>query len=382
MYKIMISVGEASGDMHGASVAGALKKIMPDIEIFGMGGRNMRAAGIDIVYDIADLGVIGLVEVLKNLRKLFRLRDALAALMDERKPDVLVVIDYPGFNMKLAKVAKRRGIPVVSYISPSVWAWGKGRAKEVAETVQKVAAIFPFEAKAYREAGADVAFVGHPLLDIVKPSMTKEEAYTYFGAEATRPIVLLMPGSRLQEITNLLPEMLVAAQKIVEVSPHCQFFLPLASTISREMIEEILSRYKVTVHLTFAYNYDLMNIAQVAIAASGTATLETSLMNLPTVIIYKVAAATYFFGKFLVKIPYIGLPNIVAGRKVVPELLQGAAQADNIARETLRILTNQETRDRILNDLAEVRQQLGSAGAVDRVARVILDVAKHCEGQR
>lgn len=380
MCKIMISVGEASGDMHGASVASALKNIMPDIEIFGMGGQNMRAAGVDIVYDIADLGVIGLVEVLKNLRKLFRLRDQLSALMDERKPDALVVIDYPGFNMRLAKVARQKGIPVISYISPSAWAWGKGRAKEVAETVQKVAAIFPFEAEVYREAGADVTFVGHPLVDIVKPSMSRQEAYQYFGADPANPVVLLMPGSRLQEITNLLPEMLKSAEKIVEVVPDCQFFLPVASTISRETLQDILSQYKVRVNLTCDRNYDLMNIAQVAIAASGTATLETSLMNVPTVIIYKVAALTYFLGKFLVKIPYIGLPNIVAGRKVVPELIQSAAQADNISQESLKILTNQTERDRILKDLAEIRQKLGSTGAIGKVAQVILQVAKHCEG--
>ncbi|EAX46456.1 lipid-A-disaccharide synthase [Thermosinus carboxydivorans Nor1] len=380
MYKVMLSVGEASGDLHGASLAAALKTLCPDIKLIGMGGQAMRAAGVDIIYDIADLGVIGLVEVLKNLRKLFKLRDFLADYMERERPDVLVVIDYPGFNMRLAKIAKAKGIPVVSYISPSAWAWGRGRAKEVAEVVERVAAIFPFEAEVYREAGANVTFVGHPLLDVVKPSMTKDEAYAYFGADPERPLVLLMPGSRQQEIANLLPVMLAAGEKIAARIADCQFFLPVASTISREMLQNIIGNYKLPVKLTTDRNYDLMNIAQVAIAASGTATLETALMGVPTVIIYKVAALTYFLGKFLVKIPYIGLPNIIAGRQVVPELLQDAANPDNVAREALALLMGGARRDQMLRDLTEVRAKLGEAGAVQRVARVVLEVAANNTG--
>ncbi|HEY3423992.1 MAG TPA: lipid-A-disaccharide synthase [Negativicutes bacterium] len=382
MVKIMFSAGEASGDLHGGSVAAALKAIQPDIVMLGMGGQAMRAAGVDIVYDIAELGVIGLVEIIKNLPRLFRLRDQLAEIMERERPDVLVVIDYPGFNMRLAKIAKRKGIPIVSYISPSAWAWGNGRAKEVAETVAKVAAIFPFEAEVYQEAGADVTFVGHPLLDIVRPVMDKPEAYRHFNADSARPLVLLLPGSRRQEIDNLLPVMLAAAEKIVEKVPDCQFYLPLASTISREMLHNIISNYKIPVTLTEGNSYDLMNIADVAIAASGTVTLEASLLQLPTVIIYKVAALTYFFGKFMVKIPYISLPNIIAGRKIVPELLQSDANPGNIAAETTTILTDATVRARTLLDLAEVKAKLGQPGAVHRVAEVILAVAQNSGGEK
>ncbi|HMM20924.1 MAG TPA: lipid-A-disaccharide synthase [Selenomonadales bacterium] len=380
MYKVMISVGEASGDLHGASVAAALRAADPDLRIFGMGGAMMRSAGVDIVYDIAELGVMGLVEIVKSLPKLFRLRDRLREVMIRERPDVLVVIDYPGFNMRLAKVAKELGIPVVSYISPSAWAWGRGRAKEVAETVDRVAAIFPFEADVYREAGANVTFVGHPLIDIVKPTLTKEEAYAHFQADPARPLVLLMPGSRRQEIEELLPHMLAAAEKIQNTIPECQFFIPVASTISREMLQSIISGYQVRVELTSGQVYDLMQIADLAVAASGTATLETSLLNLPTIIIYKVVPLTYWLGKFLVKIPHIGLPNIIAGRAVVPELLQGEANADNIARQAIDILGNPARREKILADLAEVRQKLGESGAVGRVARVILEVAEANHG--
>lgn len=377
MHKIMISVGEASGDLNGASVASALTACEPDVRIFGMGGNMMRAAGVEIVYDIADLGVMGLVEVVRSLPKLFRLRAFLTDIMRREKPDVLVVIDYPGFNMRLAKIAKKLGIPVVSYISPSAWAWGRGRAKEVARTVARVAAILPFEADIYREAGANVTFVGHPLLDIVKPTLTKEEAYRHFGADPARPVVLLMPGSRRQEIDKLLPEMLAAAEKITEKVADCQFFLPVASTISREVLQNIISRHKVPVVLTAGNTYDLMTIGNVAIAASGTATLETSLLGLPTVIIYKVAAVTYCLGKLLVKIPHIGLPNIIVGRQVIPELLQDEASAVNIANEAVDILTNSARRQKVATDLAEVRSKLGECGAVGRVARAILEVADH-----
>ncbi len=380
MYKIFISAGEASGDLNGASVAAALRNIRPDIRLSGMGGDMMRAAGVEIVYDIADLGVMGIVEIAKSLPKLFRLRDFLADWLARERPDVLVVIDYPGFNTRLAKVAKRLGIPVISYISPSAWAWGRGRAKEVAETVTKVAAIFPFEADVYRQAGADVVFVGHPLLDIVKPSLPKDEAYRLFGADPARPVVLLMPGSRRQEIDKLLPVMLAAMEKVAESVPDCQIFLPVASTISREILQNIIDGYKLEVRLTAGNNYDLMNIATVAIAASGTATLEAAIMGLPTVIVYKVAALTYLLGKMLVKIPHIGLPNIVAGRRIVPELLQGEATAANIAREALPIVTDPAVHGRMAADLADVRQKLGESGAVGRVAQVILEVAARGHG--
>lgn len=373
--KIMISVGEASGDLHGASVANALKQLRPEIELVGMGGQAMRTAGVEIIYDIADLGVIGIVEVIKNLRRLFRLRDFLADYMRANRPDALVIIDYPGFNVRLAKVAKKLGIPVISYISPSAWAWGRGRAKEVAETVQRVAAIFPFEADVYREAGANVTFVGHPLLDIVKPNMERSAAFDYFGASPDFPRVLLMPGSRKQEILNLLPDMLAAAEKITQQVPGCQFFLPVASTISREMLRTLLDKYNVHVTLTNDQTYDLMNICDVAVAASGTATLETSLLKVPTVIIYRVATLTYLIGKQLVKIPDIGLPNIVAGRRIVPELLQDDVNPEAIAAETVRLLIDGEARRQVLADLEEVHTKLGETGAVNRVAEVILEVA-------
>ncbi|EGO62935.1 lipid-A-disaccharide synthase [Acetonema longum] len=376
MLNIMLSAGEASGDLHGAAVARALKTIAPDCRLFGMGGKHMREAGVEILYDIADLGVIGVVEVIRSLPRLFRLRDQLAAAMDERRPDALVVIDYPGFNMRLAKVAKEKGIPIISYISPSAWAWGKGRAREVAQTVSKVAAIFPFEADVYREVGADVEFVGHPLLDIVRPSMPKEEAYRYFDADSGKPVVLLLPGSRRQEIENLLPLMLEAATIVSQTVSGVQYYLPVAATIPEDMIKRMLAQYSLNVKTIRDNIYDLMQISQAAIAASGTVTLEAALMNVPSVIIYRLNFLTYWLGKWLVKIPHIGLPNIIAGRQVIPELVQDAARPEEIAAQLQPLLADGEKRTQVLADLALVRQKLGERGAVERVAQTVLTVAR------
>lgn len=381
MTKVMISTGEASGEMHGAKLAKALWEIEPDCQIFGMGGQTMAAAGVELVQDIADLGVIGLIEVLKNLPRLFALKDRLVQIMMEERPDVLVVIDYPEFNVRLAKEAYKRGIPVVFFISPSAWAWRKGRARDVAKIASRVAAIFPFEAKVYEEASAPVTFVGHPLLDIVQPSMTVEESRRYFEAADDKPVVLLMPGSREQEVLGLLPALLDGAKIIQETLPDSQFYIPLASTISRSMIEEVLEAYELPAQITTGYTYDLMQIGHVALAASGTATLETAIMNLPTVLVYRVNPITYFLGKFLVKIPHVGLPNIVAGRKVIPELLQEQVQGEAIAKEALNILTNPQVYSTMKQDLAEVRRMLGEGGAVTRTAQVVLEVAREKRGQ-
>ncbi len=373
--KIMISAGEASGDLHGASVAAALKEIAPSVEVFGMGGSAMAQAGVEILYDIADLGVMGLVEVLRNLPKLFRVRALLKRAMQKRRPDVLVVIDYPGFNVRLAKIAKQLGIPVVFYISPSVWAWGAGRAKEVAELASRVAAIFPFEAEAYRKAGAQVTFVGHPLLDIVKTERSRESIRFEYGVDEAETAILLLPGSRKQEIEKLLPSMLDAAEELQRRPGNCRFFLPVAPTIPRAMLESQLEGRSIAVTLTDGRTYDLMKMADAAIAASGTVTLEAALLGLPCVVIYKMATVTYWLGKRLVRIPHISLPNIVAGRKVIPELLQEAVCGSVIAQEINKML-QPENRRRLAQDMAEVRDKLGEPGAVKRVAEEIAAVAE------
>jgi lipid-A-disaccharide synthase len=374
-YKIMMVSGEASGDLHGASVAKELKDLQPDIRIYGVGGQAMTAAGVDILYDIKELGVVGFVEVVKKYPHLLGVFNKLVEVLKTDRPDVLVLIDYPGFNMRLARAAKDLGIKVVYYINPSAWAWARGRAKKIAETVERVAAIFPFEAEVYTEAGANVTFVGHPLLDIVKPSMERAAAYIYFQADSNRPIITLMPGSRKQEIENLLPDMLKAVEILKQAHPTIQCYLPLASTIACDTIEAMLKQYNVNVQITQGHTYDLMGISTFIIAASGTATLEAALMGAPTIIVYRLAPLTWILGKLLVKIPYVGLPNIVAGKRIVPELLQSDVEANNIANIAQKWLDHPENLDMIQEDLRMMKTKLGEPGAVRRVAEVVLEVA-------
>lgn len=374
--KIMFSAGEASGDTHAASVAKALRELDPSVTMLGMGGQLMAKEGVRIVYDIKDLGVIGIVEIIKALPKFFKLRTYLKQIMIHEKPDLLVCVDYPGFNMKLAKVAHDLGIPVIYYIAPTIWAWHKSRGKDIKKYVTKVASIFPFEAKAYEDFACDVEFVGHPLLDIVKAEFSKEEAYSYFGASPQNKNILLMPGSRKQEVASLLDIMMDGAKDLQADMPNLAFFLPRAHTISREDLENILAKYPIPVTITEGHTYDLMQICDVCLAASGTATLETALMELPTVLLYRLSPLTYGLGKLLVDLEFVGLPNIVAGKQVIPELLQGDVTSSNIVKEVKPMLNDAQYRTEMIHNLKNVKTALGGPGAVKRVAQLIRQVAQ------
>ncbi len=374
--KIMFSAGEASGDMHAAAVAAEIRRLCPDAELFGMGGASMARAGVRILYDIKDLGIIGVVEVIRHLPLFFRLRDLLREAMEREKPDVLVCVDYPGFNMKIAHLAKTMGIPVVYYIAPTIWAWNKSRAKPIARDVAQVASIFPFEAEAYRRAGARVTFVGHPLADVVKPSMTEDEALTHFGADRDARRVLLMPGSRKNEVAGLLPVMLEAARRLHR-DMKCQFFLPRAETIPREMLDGMLADApELSVKVTEGRQYDLMQICHVCAASSGTATLETALMDLPTVLTYRLAPVTWMLAKLLVHVKYAGLPNLLLDREVTPELLQDRVTGGNIYTILHTWLTDENARQANIQGLREVRTALGEGGAVRRTAELVLRTAE------
>lgn len=373
--KIMFSAGEASGDTHGAGVAKAIKDLYPEADLFGMGGALMERAGVRIIYDIKNLGYIGIVEVIKHLPSFFALRDYLRKMMLAEKPDVLVCIDYPGFNMKLAKVAHELGIPVVYYIAPTIWAWHRSRGKTIAKYVTKVASIFPFEAQAYQAFNVDVEFVGHPLVDLVKPTMTKEETRQYFHMEADKHHILLMPGSRKQEVLGLLDRMLGAAEQLQAIYGNLAFWLPKAQTIDRDALDAIINKHSVKVTITEDHTYDLMQVCHSCIAASGTATLETALMELPTVLLYRLSPITFALGKVLVKIPHVGLPNIVAGRQVIPELLQDEVTPLNICKTMRPLLDDAVYYQTMKQDLHDVKVALGDAGAVKRVAQVIISTA-------
>ena len=375
MAKILISAGEASGDIHAAAVTAALKKIDSSTEVFGMGGDNLRAAGGEVLFDIKDHGVMGFVEVIKKLPDLFKLRSDFAKVMDERKPDCLLVVDYPGFNMKLAKLAHDKGIPVVSYIAPSAWAWNKGRAKNVAKIVDKVACIFPFEYDVYKEAGAPVEFVGHPLLDIVHPELEQAAAAAWAGKEPGRPLVLLMPGSRLMEIEKMLPNLLAGAKLLQKQMPEVQFAMPRAGTIPLELLQSKIKASGLEIKITEGHNYDLFSVADLALATSGTVTLEAALCGLPSIIVYRTSALNAFIARRVINIPNIGLPNIVAGRQILPELLQEDFTPEKLAATAVELL-QPERRTQLVADLAFMKQRLGEPGAVGRVAQLILRIAE------
>lgn len=375
MARILISAGEASGDIHAAAVTAALKQLDSGTEVFGMGGDALRAAGGEVLFDIKEHGVMGFIEVIKKLPALFRLRRDFARVMDERRPDALVIVDYPGFNMKLAKVAKEKGIPVISYIAPSAWAWNKGRAKSVARLVNAVACIFPFEYDVYKEAGAPAVFVGHPLLDIVKPSLPRAEAETLAGKREGRRLILLLPGSRLMEIEKMLPDLLAAAKILQQLLPDVDFALPRAGTIPAELLERQIAAAGVPVKVTEGNNYDIFSVADLALATSGTVTLEAALCGLGSVIVYRTSVISAFIARLVLNIPDIGLPNIVAGRRILPELLQEDFTPQKVAQAALELLAPERSA-LLRQDLLCVKARLGEPGAVRRVAELILKISE------
>ena len=372
----MMSAGEASGDIHGASLAREIKKFSPSIEIFGMGGDEMQAAGVRLVRHYKDYNVMGVLEVLKNLRKILKLLDDLTNIVRTEKPDLLVLIDYPDFNWRLAKRVKEFGTKILSYIPPSAWAWRKSRAADCAKIADEFIAIFPFELPPYEKAGAKISFLGNPLVDAVKPSMTFENAQKFFNVKPYEHVILLMPGSRRQEIKLLLPEMLKAAE-VLSASRPAKFFLPVADNVDESEIKRQVNAAKVEVTFTKKFRYDLMRIADAAMATSGTVVLEAALLNLPCVVLYKMARLNYFIGKLLVDIENFSLPNILAGKKIQPELLQDEVTTERICAEILKLYRGESHREKIIEDLQAACAKLGGSGAVERVAKKILEVAQN-----
>ena len=374
--KIMLSAGEASGDLHGANLAEALKAVDSQVELIGMGGEQMRKAGVRIVYDIKNLGVIGIGEIIKKIPFFYKLRTFLVNTMKEEKPDALVCIDYPGFNMKLIEKAKEAGIPVIYYILPTIWAWHKSRGNVIAEYTDLAVSLFPFEAEMYKKMGTNVVYGGHPLLDTVKPSMSKDEAYSFFGLQQGKKTVLFMPGSRVQEVQSLYGKMLAAGKLLQDKVEGLQFMVPKASTIDRHMLEEAAREANLEVHIGEERVYDMMNIADAAICASGTATLETALMGVPTLLVYRVNALTYWLSKILVHLDSIGLPNIISGHRIMPELWQDEVTPENIEAAVLPWLVDAAASEEARHLMAGVRCQMGEAGAVRRTAEIISEFVK------
>ncbi len=370
--KIFFSAGELSGDVHGAALAREIKRIAPATQLLGFGGTLMAREGVQLVRNYKDYNVMGFIEVLRNIRRIFDLLDDLTEIIRAEKPDLLVLIDYPDFNWRLAKRVKKFDIKILSYIPPSAWAWRKGRAKSCAKIADAFIAIFPFELPVYQAAGAKIYFLGNPLVDTVKNSLSEAETRDFFNVNDSERVILLMPGSRRQEIKLLLPPMLGAA-KILSRKLSAKFFLPVADGVDKLSLQKQIAAAKLDIKLVnSSRRYDLMSIADAAIATSGTVILEAALLNLPSVVLYKMAPLNFLIGKLLVDIKYFSLPNILADKKILPELLQNAVTPEKISAEVLKILENREI---ITDKLKSACKKLGESGAANRIARKILETA-------
>jgi lipid-A-disaccharide synthase len=374
MKKVAIIAGESSGDLHGSDLVRAMQRVDPRIQFYGIGGEKLRESGVKIVADSADMAVVGLTEVLSKLGFILGVRRKLKQSFYDENPDLLILIDYPDFNLPLAKVAKKHGIKVFYYISPQVWAWRKRRIYNIARYVDRMAVILPFESSIYDEVNLDVRFVGHPLLDVVKKKFSRDDAIGEFGLKNRGPIIGILPGSRESEVTKLLPDMMKAAVILKERISPVQFVLPLADTLKYEFVSDIVNQYSVDVTVVKDNVYDVIGLSDVVMVASGTATLETALLETPMVIVYKVSPLSYFIGRIIINVDHIGMVNIIAGKKVVPEFIQNDANPENIASEIYDILSDTLRMDTIKRELSQIREKLGSPGAAARAAELAYEI--------
>jgi lipid-A-disaccharide synthase len=374
MTTILFSAGESSGDQHAANMFLEIKKHQPDINAIGMGGAKMAQAGVDIRYDSAGIGVIGVVEVLKHYGEIRRALTLMKRIIDTERPDLLVCVDYKEFNFKLASYAKQQGVKVLFYVSPQVWAWRAGRVKAYGKVIDMMAVIFPFETAYYEAESVPVRYVGHPSVDKVHPQTSKAEDMARFELDVNKRVVGLLAGSRANEIKRLLPVMLAAAALLKAKFADCQFILPQADSISDELLADYLTDSPVKVTVIKQQPYNVIQCCEAVMTTSGTATLEIALLTVPMVICYKLSPLTYWLGRLLVKTPFIGLPNIVAGKSIVKEFIQHEATAENLAAEVERILTDKVYSETMQENLTEVKQRLGQGGGSKNMALLALEM--------
>ena len=363
----MLVVGEASGDMHGASLVKALLKRDPNLTFFGVAGDQLQRTSFETLFTVSKLTGMGLLELAGNIKNIMAAYRLLRRTLRTRRPSLLILIDFPEFNLRLARLAKKLGVPVLYYVSPQVWAWRRGRVREIAHVVDKMAVVFPFEVEFYERHHVPVEFVGHPLLDVVRVSQKRESILSELGLDKERPVIALLPGSRRKEIAYHLPVMVAAATELKRVE-QAQFFCVRASTLDRTELQKELDRAGFVIPIVEGERYNAVNAADLVWAASGTATLETALLEKPTIVIYRVSWVTYWLARLLVKIKYIGIANILAGKRIVPELVQSDLSPKRLVQESQAILNDHDARRTMIANLRMLREQLGAPGAATRVA--------------
>ena len=371
VQRVMIIAGEASGDLHGAGVVRELKRLSPDVDVYGVGGDKMKREGMDIIYHLRELGFMGFMEVLKHLPFIKTMEYTLEQIVKFKKPDVLILIDYPGFNLRFARIAKRYGVKIVYYISPQVWAWHKSRLKKIRLLVDKMLVIFPFEEAFYRAEGIDAEFVGHPLLEVLESKLDRKNFCKRFSLDQQKPIIALLPGSRKQEIDHIFPEMLSAA-RMISLQNDAQIVVGVAPTLEEEYFRTL---YNIKdVHFIKGLTYEVMANADFAFVTSGTATLETACFGTPMFVVYKTSWLTYVIGRAMVHVKNIGLVNIVAGKMIAPEFIQHKARAKKMAKQAMSLLNNKKRLADLKAELSEVKVMLGTVGASKRVAERVLQM--------
>lgn len=372
---IMLVAGEASGDLHGGALCRALKELAPGTRLVGMGGSRMAAAGMTLLADVRDTAVVGFSEVVRRLPALRKAWRRLVAALRTERPAVLVLIDFPGMNIRLARAAYRAGVPVVYFIPPQIWAWRPGRIRAIRERVALVLAVFPFERPLYEAAGVPVEFVGHPALDVVAGAPGRSEARRRLGVDTDAPVVGLLPGSRAQEIDRMLPLMRDAARRIAAARPGARFVLALAPTVEPARVARYLDGAP-PIAVVGDMTHAVMRAADLLLVTSGTATLEAALLGAPMVVCYRVSRLSELVGRLFLRIPWISLVNIVLGRSVVPEIYRRhEVTAERLAGEALRLLDTPGALEAQRQAFGELAGQLGGPGVAPRAARLILATA-------
>lgn len=368
---ILMVAGEASGDTRGAELIRALRQKHPGLRFFGIGGDQMAGNGMRIVRHVREMAFLGFFEVIRHFPSVRKVFGEMTDLLDTARPDLVVLIDYPGFNLRFARQAKKRGIRVVYYISPQIWAWGRNRIHHIHQTVDHMIVLFPFEETFYRNAGVPVTFVGHPLRENFSVQVPRTVFFRSHGLNPGHRTLALLPGSRHQEVARLLPEMIRACRMLRKIIPELQILLCQSPTLSDTFYADGAlpeSGFRIIRNQT----HTALKHADAALVASGTATLEAALAGTPMVVLYKMAPLSFWLARLLVRVPHIGLVNIVAGRGIVPELIQGEARADRIMETIRPLLTEPKRSEQMQRELAKVTEKLGDPGAAERAADVIL----------
>jgi lipid-A-disaccharide synthase len=375
MASVMISCGEASGDLYAGALTTELRRLRPDIRVTGLGGDRLRAAGAELVGDYRGLAVTGLVEALRVLPRAWRMQQTLVARAQAERPDALVAIDFPDFNVRLASRLHRLGVPVVYYICPQVWAWRRSRLRDMKRFTDRALVIFPFEEAIYREADIPVRFVGHPLLDLEVAGLSREEILAQVGFEPDAPTIALLPGSRPNELRAILPTLSHALPLITARLPRAQFLVARAPNLADDLFAPVaMLSTSFTIATLEARADDVLAAADVVITASGTATVQTAMHERPMVIVYRVSPLTYLLGKRFVTVSTYGMANLVAGERIVPELIQDGFTPEAVAAETLRYFDDPAYAARTRDRLRDVRAALGATGASRRAAEQVLEV--------